>query len=92
MTEESYNQTCLKVRLFGDEDKLSDEFITSFSDKVADLLVEEGFDNEEVFESIVIVSSNDNVPSDIDEEELAKFILHSDEPAVILIPGNSLDE
>lgn len=81
------NQTCIKVRLFEDDETLTDELIEDVMNEIAEVLVAKGFNNQEFLNSIVTVDATDLIPMDIDEAGLVDYIVNYEKAAGIFVPG-----
>lgn len=94
MSEEDYvGQTCVKIRLFGDEEKLNEKGIENITEKLSDVLAENGFgSSNDSMNSIITVNATDIIPDDIDEEGLVDFLVKYEKSALIIIPTGEDNE
>jgi hypothetical protein len=85
MEEEIINQACVKVRLFGNEEKLLDESIKEIAEEIGELLYNKGFNNNEFLSCVVTVNPKDIIPYELDEEELSHWLIKDEESALIIV-------
>ena len=90
--EELINQTCVKIRLFGNDSLVNDEKIEKVLDGIADVLIEAGFDNSEIVNSIVSVNATDILPIDLDENGIIDYIINKEKAALITLPTDNADK
>jgi hypothetical protein len=80
------NQTCIKIRLFGDDSLINNENVEDLLDDIADVLVTHGFDNSEIVNSILSVNATDILPLDLDEHNIVDYIVNYEKAAYITLP------
>ena len=83
----NYSETCVKIRLFGEEDKLNTEFLETLTDDLCDYFVSKGYSNEEDVDCIITINPDDKVPEGIDSEGVVEF-LHGDENSAWVVLPN----
>jgi hypothetical protein len=92
--EDLINQTCVKIRLFGDDSLINNENIEDLLDDIAGVLITHGFDNSEIVNSILSVNATDILPLDLNEAEIFDYLVDYEKAAYITLPviSDSEDE
>ena len=80
-------QTCIKIRLFGEDDLLNEENVEKVMDKFCDILVDHGFDNTEYVKAILSVNATDLIPEYLDESGVTEFLTKYEKSAMLMLPS-----